>query len=416
LKQHVFGLFSTAEVEEVAKRCGFRQRTPQRIPPFAFVLCCALASLVESKRGFASVWRLLAAAADIQVARSAVTQRFGAGSAELMQQLYELAVQRLPAVEHPVLLGKLKRFKQVLADDGSVLQLSPLLSKLFPATRTNTMDAAGKLHARADLINRRIIDVEVTGERDSELAVSCFRGIQPGTLYIHDLGYTCYDLFQWIVDEKAELLMRLKNNANPKVVRVRHGVRAPRRSEGQKLNTLEFTASRDTFDLDAVFPTTDGRVELRVVGHYNVQTDKYHCYVTTLDPETFSVEQLEALYSLRWIAELLFKLLKSSCHLDNLDTSDPDALRTHIYASLLASTILSAVVVAAAKSAGIPVSRISILMVGIAAPLLVIPLMILWAQRDLTHDELAAIILRTVAFGCVDQNPRRTAKKWGPLR
>jgi hypothetical protein len=415
LKTHVFALFTEDEVDQIAIQTGFRKRTPLEIQPFAFALCCALASLVEAKRGFASVWRLMAAAADINVVRSAVTQRFGKGSADMLQTLFELAVERLPQGEHSELLGKLKAFKQVLADDGSVLQLSPLLGKLFPATRTNSVDAAGKLHARADLVRRRIIDVEITGERDSELEVTSERGIQPGVLYIHDLGYTCYDLFKWVVDDKADLLMRLKDNANPRVVRVRHGVRAPRRSEGSKLNDLEFTRCHDTFDLDAEFPTTLGPVELRVVGHYNPETDKYHCYVTSLGEDVFCVEELEVLYSLRWVVELMFKLLKSSCHLDHLDTKDPDALRTHIYASLLASTILSAIVVAAAESAGIPVARISLLTVGIAAPLLVIPLMILWGVREITHDELAAIILRTIVLGCVDQNPGRTAKKWGPL-
>ncbi len=415
LKTHVFGLFTEEEVNQVAVQTGFRQRIPLEIQPFPFTLCCALASLVEGKRGFATVWRLLGAAAGIDVVRSAVTQRFGAGSADMLQALFQLAAQRLPEVEHPKLLGKLKIFKQVLADDGSVLQLSPLLSKLFPATRTNSMDAAGKLHARADLVHRRIIDVEITGERESELDVTCGRGIQPGVLYIHDLGYTCYDLFKWIVDYKADFLMRLKDNANPLVVRVRHGVRAPRRSEGSKLNDIEFTICHDTFDLDAEFPTAFGPIELRVVGHYNPETEKYHCYVTSLGEDLFSVEELETLYCLRWIVELMFKLLKSSCHLDHLDTKDPDAVRTHIYASLLASTILSAIVVAAAESAGIPVARISMLTVGIAAPLLVIPLMILWGDREITHDELADIILRTIVLGCIDQNPRRTAKKWGPL-
>ena len=125
---------------------------------------------------------------------------------------------------------------------------------------------------------------------------------------------------------------------------------------------------------------------------------------------------MATIYSLRWVIELLFKFAKSSCHIDHLDTKYPDAIRTHIYASLLAATVLSAVVYAAAKSAGIPVSDISLLTVGIAAPLMVLPLMILWGQRELSYDELAAMIFRMVIYGCRDQNPARTAKHWGGLR
>ena len=40
----------------------------------------------EAKRGFSAVWRMLQAVAGIEVARSAITQRFGAGSANMMER------------------------------------------------------------------------------------------------------------------------------------------------------------------------------------------------------------------------------------------------------------------------------------------------------------------------------------------
>lgn len=417
MRTGVFGLLRRDEADELARDCQFRQRTPQQIPPLEFALCCALASVVEAKRGFASVWRLLAAAAGIHVVRSAVTQRFGPGSAALMQGLFERAVQRVPSASHPQLLAKLQMFKQVLADDASVLKLSPLLKKLFPATRTNSVDAAAKLHASADIVHRRIVSVKVTGERTGDLDAARELGIEPDTLYIRDLGYTDYNEFARVVVGGADLLMRLKSNANPQLLHVRHGVIAPRRSEGKKLSELTLTRCHDTFDLDARFHTPEGGyIDLRVVGRYNSETGKYHRYVTSLPPEQFSIKELETLYCLRWVIELMFKLLRSSCHLDHLDTKDPDALRTHIYSSLLAATILSAVVFTAAKAAGIAPDDISLLTVGIAAPLLVLPLLFLWCEREITYDELAASIIRTVAFGCREQNPRRKAEKWGPLR
>ena len=154
---------------------------------------------------------------------------------------------------------------------------------------------------------------------------------------------------------------------------------------------------------------------LRVVGCFNPETEKYHCYVTTLPPESFSVEEITSLYSLRWVVELLFKFLKSSCRLDHVNTGDPDALRTLIYASLLAGTVLSAVVVASALATGTPPHEISLLTVGIAAPMLAIPLLLLWLPQKIDRESLATAILRTVAVGCRDQNPRRTCGKWGAL-
>jgi putative transposase len=303
----------------------------------------------------------------------------------------------------------------VLAHDGSVVKLAPLLAKLFPATRTNAVKAAAKLHATTDLVHRRLVKVVLTGERDGELAVARAEPIEPNTLHINDLGYFAYDYFAAIKKAKAHFLSRLKDNANPVVVRVRHGVFAPVRSIGMRFADVLFCQTQDTFDLDATFQVGGELVELRVVGRFNQATQKYHCYVTTLPPERFDVLELANLYSLRWVIELVFKLLKSSCHLDHVNTSNPDALRTHIYASLLASVLLTAVTAAAAQAAEIHPSRISPLVVAIAAPLLALPLALLWLGRNVTADELADVILRTVATGCIDQNPGRTRLKWSAL-
>lgn len=197
---------------------------------------------------------------------------------------------------------------------------------------------------------------------------------------------------------------------------IRHGVHAPvaavRAGIGLNDSELRFTKCDDTFDVDARFETKNGSVVFRVVGVFNPETAKYHCYVTTLGAEDWTPDELTVLYARRWMVELLFKLLKSSCHLDHLDTGDVDALRTHIYASLLASTILSSMCHAAAEVHGIPSDEISPLTAGIAAPLLIMPLMFLWNDRPLTPEELSDTILRVLAIGCRDQNPRRTRAKW----
>lgn len=421
MKRNALNLFTGPEVEDIARQTRFCRRSPRAIAALPFALCCALASVVEGKRGFASVWRLLAIGAGIEVARSAVTQRFDEDSARFMEALFVLAISRLRQPSCPEMLSKLERFRQVLADDSTVLQLSPLLGKLFPATRTNSVEAAGKVHVRADLLGRRVLDVVVTGERESDVAVGRTQPVAAGTLRIRDLGYNDYDDFARTVKAHGHFLSRLKAGAAPKIVKVRHGLcnAAALVRNGVRFNEmLEIDAvkSRTTIDFDAEFPTKRyGRVVFRVVGVLHRETSTYHFYVTSLPADEFSPEEIRVLYSLRWAIELMMKLLKSSCHLDHVDTSNPGALRTHIYASLLASVILSGIIAAAAAARGIPLAALSPLVVGIAAPMIALPLAWLWLGRRMTPEDMADCLLGMIAVGCRDQNPNRTEDKWGML-
>ena len=416
LKDSVFSLMLKKEIDAMAYELGFAQREAQAIEPFEFVLSCVLASTVEAKRGFASVWRVFGAATGQQTARSAITQRFGEGSANLMQAVFEQTLERLPEESPPELLGKLQQFESVLAHDGSVLALSPLLNKLFPATRTNSVAAAAKLHMTADLVNRRVTAVEITGERHSELDVAWEEPAVVGALYIDDLGYYSHDYLAVTVDAGSHFLSRLKGSSNPTVVEVYHGVWSPKASEGMKFKDIVFTQSHSTFDLKAQFSTKEnGHRDFRIVGVYNEETGEYHCYVTDLSPDDFSAEEIADVYRLRWVIELLFKLLKSFCHLDHVDTQDPNALRTHIYASLIASTVMHALLISSAQAAGLHPSDISQLTVASAAPLLAMPLMILWLDIELTRERLSLMLIQIIVNGCRDQNPGRRKKQWDRL-
>jgi hypothetical protein len=79
--------------------------------------------------GFATVWRLLAAAAGISGAQCR-HQRFGKGSSEFLKALF-LEALRLPAADHPDLLGSWRSYSGALRDTRASPQA--LLAKMFQA-------------------------------------------------------------------------------------------------------------------------------------------------------------------------------------------------------------------------------------------------------------------------------------------
>jgi len=55
-----------------------------------------------------------------------------------------------------------------------------------------------------------------------------------------------------------------------------------------------------------------------VVAVTNEETGEYHAYITNLDAETFTADEVAGLYGARWHIELIFKELKSRYALDKL--------------------------------------------------------------------------------------------------
>jgi hypothetical protein len=81
------------------------------------------------------------------------------------------------------------------------------------------------------------------------------------------------------------------------------------------------------------------RKKQRTVDRRSLVAAGFVLVVTTLDPTTWPIADVLALYRCRWQVELLFKRLKSLWHLDDLRARDPEAAQAHILAVLLAALL-----------------------------------------------------------------------------
>jgi hypothetical protein len=85
----------------------------------------------------------------------------------------------------------------------------------------------------------------------------------------------------------------------------------------------------------------------RTINQRTVFAAGFILLVTTLDPDTWPVADVLALYRCRWQIELLFKRLKSIWHLDHLRARDPDTIQAHLLAVILAALLAGEVAAAA---------------------------------------------------------------------
>ena len=62
--------------------------------------------------------------------------------------------------------------------------------------------------------------VTLTSVKEDELSVSFLQEVGRAALYIFDLGYWCYALFDEIIDRQQHFLSRLKGKSNPLIKEV----------------------------------------------------------------------------------------------------------------------------------------------------------------------------------------------------
>jgi putative transposase len=74
---------------------------------------------------------------------------------------------------------------------------------------------------------------------------------------------------------------------------------------------------------------------MRVVCSWNEEKSRWHTYLTNLDPQNFSGEEIYGLYRFRWEIEMLFKELKGEYELGKLLSSRKSVVFINIYVALI---------------------------------------------------------------------------------
>jgi hypothetical protein len=97
---------------------------------------------------------------------------------------------------------------------------------------------------------------------------------------------------------------------------------------------------RDRFvDFDARLGEGSNSIEVRIVGVWNDEEDRYHFSLTQIDQDVFGPADISEAYRLRWQIELLFRELKQVGRLAHLPTGKKDKALCLTFASLIVHLI-----------------------------------------------------------------------------
>jgi putative transposase len=244
-----------------------------------------------------------------------------------------------------ILDAKLKRFKDLVIQDSTIIRLHKSLAKIWPAARTKKIAAGVKVSCIVSAVADSPKSVRIYPERTSEAKILRLGPWLRDRILLIDLGHFKYRSFDRIDSYGGFFVSRLKGNANPLIVGVNQKWRGNSVDVvGKKLRDILPYLMREILDVEVEvefkrrkYKGKESTVKrrFRVVCAFNPESGGYHAYLTNIRVEILSAADIALLYRARWEIELVFKELKSNYRMDQIPSANPNIVKCLIWVAIL---------------------------------------------------------------------------------
>jgi hypothetical protein len=215
------------------------------------------------------------------------------------------------------------RFKHKLISlDATVIDLC---ASVFDWARFRRTKGAVKLHLLLDHDGFLPCYAVITEGKQHEVRVARQWSYEPGTLLVMDRGYNDYTWFAGLTRQGVYFVTRMKDNADYLVVEERE---LPRR-KGLLRDQVICFCQQARAGQECYF---------RRIEFYDEVQDRVLVFVT--NHLTLAAATVAEVYKQRWQIELFFKALKSSLRVKTFVGTSANALKTQIWAALIAMLLI----------------------------------------------------------------------------
>ena len=347
---------------EVAQRCGLVQRM-RKLTGAAFIQTLVFGWLEAPDASYADLANT-ARALGVDVSRQAIEQRMTPEAAETLKATLEAAATQVLTLR-PQCLPLLKKFTGVYVQDSTWIALLDELHTIWKGAscRTQKNKAALKLQIRFDVLTGTFQHFQLTdGTTADTKAEEHFQPLPKGSLRLADLGYFSLGEFErltqtgvyWITkfkagcklfDEQQEpfcLHRRLACETSDTInlsCFVGASKRLPAHLVALRLSEEEANKRRRYIRRDAKRRQTNPSEQRLKLAGWNI-------YITNLDTDQFTPQQIATLVRIRWQVELMFKSFKSIGKVHTTRSKKPYRVLCEVYAKLIAQLVRHWVMIA----------------------------------------------------------------------
>lgn len=320
-------------------------RRERKVDPVAMLWVLLLGFGVRLQRTLAGLKRGYETFTRTTLRDSSWYERFTPEFVAFLRACVALAIENLAAEVKRERAERLRRFKDLLIQDSTVVRLHEKLAKRWPATRARRVAAGVKVALLVSAVANGPKSIAIHGERTADVKTLRIGRWVRDCLLLLDLGFYKFQLFARIAENGGFFVTRLKEGANP-LLRASH-----RRHRGcaidlagKRWREVEPLLEREVLDAEVEVAFSRRRyaekrsrdaMRLRLVAVWNAEARRYHVYLTNVPPEVLTAEEVAATYAVRWDIELVFKELKSRYALDMVTSTNPHVVEALIWTAVL---------------------------------------------------------------------------------
>ena len=356
ISEKMVHFFSDPGVEETARQTQFVRRK-SAITGLHFLKAMVLGFLEKSG---SSLNELAQSFFDVgvEVTPQGVDERINAFSGVFLRTLFSQALEIFKN-KCPLPLSVLQQFSAINIVDSSTKSLPANMADEYPGCGRVGAKAAMKIQLVFDFLHGNLKQVEMQTGLDADQGYREYlKVVEGGSLTIVDLGYFCLDAFWAIADKSAYFLSRYfyptalldklgkrldlegmlrKQTGNRKEVQVKLGCRSQHQIPCRLIilrNPEEVTEKR----------RRTAKAHAKKRGTRLSQTYLFllgwTLFVTNAPETLISLKHVYDFYRIRWQIELIFKLWKSYCGLNQILAWRKERILTELYAKMIGIVIV----------------------------------------------------------------------------
>lgn len=342
----------TFVAQRLARETQFVQRE-SKLDGAAFVQTLVFSYLADPEASLDALTQT-AAALNVDITASGLTQRFTPAAATFLERVLACAVQRVLAAD-PLAIPILEQFTGVYIEDSTIIVLPPALRDLWHGcgSTTDQGEAAIKLMLRLNLSTGQLAGLSLhDGRVHDSRAAHAATTLPAGSLYLADLGFFRLERLQQLADQEGFFLSRLQAQTTvfaadgtrwddlaallttqaasvdlPVTLGVRQrlparliAVRVPQEVADQRRRRLRAEARRRG----------------QTVSAHHLTLADWTIFITNAPVSRLPLAAVLVVARARWQIELLFKLWKSHGRIDESRSGKPYRVICDVYAKLLA--------------------------------------------------------------------------------